>query len=250
MPTRDSLNAITIRGRLLSNYDFASSAASDSVMARKPAAELVRGWVARMRGDRWDVAFGRLNATSDTFFVAFEAHQRKENPDQFDVVTNTPARPDTGYYARASHAIAVAQADFGPQQRPYNPAILERPSGQFWVYLMPAQLRSNVFPLGADVRYLVDRDGKTVLAKRRLHQSLIESIPRRDDKAQLVAGTHTAVLDDIPEDTDVFHVLVRQPQVPEFVVTDAFVYHIGLDGVIRVVGRSSELLGDKGKTSP
>jgi hypothetical protein len=49
------------------------------------------------------------------------------------------------------------------------------------------------------------------------------------------AGTHTAILDNIPEDTDVFHVLTRRPSVPEYVMTDAFLYSISPKGNIRIV---------------
>lgn len=54
-----------------------------------------------------------------------------------------------------------------------------------------------------------------------------------------VASTryHTAVLDDIPEDTDVFHVLTRRPSVPEYVMTDAFLYAISTKCDIRILDR-------------
>jgi hypothetical protein len=43
------------------------------------------------------------------------------------------------------------------------------------------------------------------------------------------------VLDTIPEDTDVFHVLARGFRIPETVVTDEFIYRIEIDGSIRLV---------------
>jgi len=45
-------------------------------------------------------------------------------------------------------------------------------------------------------------------------------------------GYHTAVLDDIPEDTDVFHVLTRSPKIPELIVTNKYVYQVKPDGAI------------------
>jgi hypothetical protein len=48
----------------------------------------------------------------------------------------------------------------------------------------------------------------------------------------VLAGYHTAILDDIPEDTDVFHLLARRPSVPEYVATPKFVYRIEPDGTI------------------
>jgi hypothetical protein len=141
-------------------------------------------------------------------------------------------------------AIALATADFGPQKRPYNPVVLERPNGLLWVYLIPAQLRVGVYPLGADVRYLLAADGKSILARRQLHKELLErgGAPPRPD-ARLEAGMHAAVLDDIPEDTDVFHVLAREPAVPEYIITDAFIYRVETNGQIRFGGRRKDVLG-------
>jgi hypothetical protein len=48
----------------------------------------------------------------------------------------------------------------------------------------------------------------------------------------MVAGYHTHVLSDIPEDTDVLHVLQQDPPVPETIGTADFVYVIGVDGAI------------------
>ncbi len=50
------------------------------------------------------------------------------------------------------------------------------------------------------------------------------------------AGFHTAVVAEIPEDTDVYHVLSRTPKVPEYVATDHFIYRIDTDGKIIFFG--------------
>jgi hypothetical protein len=52
---------------------------------------------------------------------------------------------------------------------------------------------------------------------------------------QVEAGYHTAVLDDIPEDTDVFHGLVRKPSVSEWKATQRYVYRIEIDDTINYV---------------
>jgi hypothetical protein len=239
-PTADSLDQIAYRGYLLWQYDYVAWAASDSVNMRHPAAGVAPRMVARQRDenrDRWDVAFGRLSANRDTFYVAYEVKQQQSDPSNFDVVELTPARADVGYYARAARAIAIAKDDYGTLPRPYNSAVLERPNGMLWVYLMPTQTQPGVYPLGGDVRYLFPADGRQIVAKRRLHNTVIEYAPQQAGADKLQARTHTAVLDDIPEDTDVFHVLTRQPRVPEYIMTDAFMYAISTKGDIRIVGR-------------
>ena len=249
-PTADSLMAITERGRLLAQYDAAAWIASDSLMARRPDPSSLTGYVAQRTNGRWVVAFGRITAGRDTFFTVYEATQAKENPDRFDVIFITPPRADTGYYVRATRALDSAKKDFGQRDRPYNAAVLERADGSLYVYLMPAQVQNGVYPLGADARYHFSADGRTLVAKRQLHNALLEFTARGDSNHTLQAGTHTAILDDVPEDTDVFHVLVRQPRVPDYIVTDAFLYIIDPDGRIRLVGRREDVLGKKDSPIP
>jgi hypothetical protein len=57
-----------------------------------------------------------------------------------------------------------------------------------------------------------------------------------------VAGIHTHVLDDIPEDTDVFHVLTRKPAAPEIIVTRQYVFQVDASGEIKYLGKAQELL--------
>ena len=56
--------------------------------------------------------------------------------------------------------------------------------------------------------------------------------------ASLKAGFHTAVLDDRPEDTDVFLVLTRRPEVPEYVISATLYFRIDVDGTITAFDRT------------
>ena len=113
------------------------------------------------------------------------------------------------------------------------------------VYGYPASTQHGVWPLRADERFRISADGREVRARRRLHNGIIEYAPPRSAEGQLEMFTHTAVLDNIPEDTDVFAVLARTPRVPELLVTDAFIYRIEIDGSIVLLGRRSEILGSE-----
>lgn len=243
-PAADSLMAISQRGIALTKYDAAAWHASDALMRLRPTRDDVTGYVAIPTANGWVVAFGRFNAARDTFLVTYEAHQVAAHPDSFVVAVYRPALPRVGDIASAARAVALARADFGTPSRPYNFAVLPAGAAEWHVYAMPAQTRSDVWPLGGDVRYLVSGDGRSILGRRRMHDRILE-VSRRftADSVPPAAGTHTAILDDIPEDTDVFHVLVRRPNVPEVIVTDAFVYQVEANGVIRLLGRRAELLG-------
>ena len=247
-PSKAELAAITERGRDLAGYDAAAWHASDALQAKQPKEGSIGRYIARKTDKGWVVAFGRLDEKQEAFLIAYQATQGNK-PDQFDVKEMTPPTRDTGFYLSASRAIDTALKEFTEhfesEQRPYNVAVLPAEKGQLWVYLVPAPTKVGVFPLGGDVRYLISADGTKIVTKRQLHKSIIENEPPKDDSNKQVAGIHTHVLDDIPEDTDVFHVLSRKPSVPEMVVTKQFVFQVDPDGSIKYVGRSEEVLKKK-----
>jgi hypothetical protein len=209
-------------------------------MALNPANGTITRYIARPTPKGWIVAFGRLSAQRDTFYVAYEATRSGTGGqyEGFSAVAHPTPVADTDYFPRAARALDTASREFGPVRRAYNVEALPRPDGKWWVYVMPAQTVAGVFPLGADTRYLISADGRTILEKRRLHNSVIEFSHRTPVQpgAKMEAATHSAVVADIPEDTDVFHVLVRTPQVPEYVMTDHYIYRIDVDGKINFLG--------------
>jgi hypothetical protein len=231
---RSELDAITQRGRLLADYDRAAWFATDAVLALRPDQNLVRGYLARHRADGlWEVVFGRLDAAGNEFLVAYRAVQRGTGDTSYLATALSPRESDGDWYARAARALDVARAAFGAAKRPYNAMVVPAgDAGDLFVYLVPAPTRPGTFPLGADVRYRVSRDGRTLIDQRRLHNTVLEYPHAARPGAQLVAGTHTAVLDDRPEDTDVFHVLTREPKLPEYVVSKSYFFKIDVDGRI------------------
>jgi hypothetical protein len=86
------------------------------------------------------------------------------------------------------------------------------------------------------VRYHVSPDGTKITEKRQMHKTIIESVTARTDITVKV-GYHSHVLSEVPEDTDVFLVLTRKPQVPEVVVAGAYMFTIDVNGKITVEDR-------------
>jgi hypothetical protein len=245
-PTADSLRGIEARGRELALYDSAAWHGSDAVMTLHPDKRLASRYVARRTADgTWEVAFGALTPTRDTFLVRYRAVSAPDAPDRFRGEALASPAADTGFYARAARAIELATRDFGPTTRPYNVAALPAPGGAWWVYLLPAQTRSNVYPLGGDARYTISPDGNSVVVKRQLHRTVLEfgAEPSGRSGDALEGAFHVAILDNVPEDTDVFHVLAREPKLPHYIATEAFVYRIDPDGTINLMGRREDVLG-------
>jgi hypothetical protein len=225
---------VTARGRALYEYDQAAWHASDAVQAPHPPTESVARYIARKSDTGWTVAFGHLNERRDKFLVGYEAIQGA-TLQEFRVKKLDPPQEDTSFYLATAKAIDVALDDFQGEKRPYNVAVLPAPSNQLYVYVIPAQTKPGIYPLGSDVRYLITADGGTIAEKRQLHKNMIEFSPSSTPKGAIPAGGfHTHILSDVPEDTDVFYVLTRQPPLPEMIGTrNKKLYEISKDGTIR-----------------
>ncbi len=225
------LSAITERGRVLAAYDQAAWHATDTVQMANPKTAQGQHSLARLVNERWTVVFGYLNPNKTKFLITYEARQGNK-PQSFNVNRDDPPEEDTGFYLFAARALEIALDDFERPSRPYNAAVLPTNDGQLYVYLYPVQLKAGIYPLGGDVRYLFSADGQKILEKRQLHKTILETPPAKSKK--VVFGFHSHVVSDVPEDTDILHVLQQNPPVPEMVATPHFTYEIATDGSIRI----------------
>jgi hypothetical protein len=232
-PTSAELTAVTARGRMLEEYDVAAASATDAMVTLKPDTSAAPYFIARKTGKAWEVAFGRLDQNRDKFVIVYRASQGA-SPKEFTAQKVDPPTEDRGFYLHAAKAIETASRDFGRPSRAYNSYVVPAESGQFYVYLLPAQTAEGVFPLGGDVRYTIAADG-TIVGKRQMHRTIIEN-KNSLKPGQTLAGRHIHDLGNGPEDSDVFHVLNRTPLLPEYVGTpDKHVYEIETDGSIKLI---------------
>ena len=242
---RAELDAITARGRLLAAYDFAAWNATDAVFASSVRDGLIEAYLARpMEGGKWEVVFGKLNSKADTFHIAFRAVQRAAGETAFTTYEMRPPSGDVGYFARAGRALYTCRIDFRGLQRPYNAMVVPvAGSNEWFVYIVPAPTVAGVWPHGGDERFRVSADGRTIIERRRMHVGILDvRVPgRAPDGAEVAFLTHTAVLDNRPEDTDVFHVLTRTPRLPEIVVSDKYYFSIDTTGRIMAYNRDTTI---------
>jgi hypothetical protein len=230
--TEAELAAITQRGRALAEYDQAAWHATDAVQTANPKTVDGQVYIGKKANGKWTVAFGVLNADKSKFLMGYEAEQLAE-PKEFAVKKNDLAREDEEFYLFAARAIELVLAEFEKVTRPYNAAVLPvNQQGLLYVYFYPAQTKAGVYPLGGDVRYLVSADGMKIIEKRQMHKTVLDVAPVKGKK--MVAGYHSHVLSEVPEDTDVLHVLQQDPPVPEMITTPHFVYEVASDGAIRI----------------
>jgi len=226
------LVAITQRGRMMAEYDVASWHATDVIQDLKPAEGSTRYYIAKKTEAGWVVVFGRFNDTHDRFLIVYQATQGTR-PDFFTAKKFDPPLESTDFYFAAAKGFEIALKDFGGATRPYNVYALPSETGQLYVYLLPAQTQDGIYPLGGDVRYSFTADGNTIIEKRQMHKTIIENNLNEPKIKKIEAGSHTHVLSNVPEDSDVFYVLTRKPSVPEYVgMLDKKIYIIQADGTI------------------
>lgn len=235
----NELTAITQRGRLLFEYDQAAWHATDAVRTLQPTDNRVRGYVGERTDVGWRVLFGALTDDRTGFLVVYEATS-KGTSTGFTALHVNPPRIERGSTLAKAQALETCRVLFGARDRPFNIAVFDAPDSRHWVYVYPAQTDSDVVPHGGDVRYLVASDGASVIETRVLHRTILETRTPKDMKPEM--GFHTAIVDDVPEDTDVFLVLSRQPVIPEMIATSNYLYRIDVKGNITYLGKAKDLL--------
>ncbi|HZC24164.1 MAG TPA: hypothetical protein VE866_12550 [Candidatus Binatia bacterium] len=234
VPTPEDLRGITARGKMIAEYDVAAWHATDVVQDMKPEQGAFRYYIAKKTDAGWIVVFGKLDEARDKFLIVYQATQGTR-PEYFTAKRYDAPRENSDFFLAAARAFDLALRDLGPVNRPYNTYAIPAENGQLYVYVLPAQTKDGIYPLGGDVRYRFSADGTAMIEKRRMHKSISE-IDYNDASAGIKkteAGMHTHVLSLTPEDSDVFHVLTRRPAIPEYVGTlDGKIYVVQADGTI------------------
>ncbi len=232
------LAAITERGKALAAYDRAAWHATDAAQAIAGGdATGVRFYIARRTSAGWTVDFGKLDPTGTAFLTAIEA--AGDDNGHFTAQRLAPPRSDAGYLPAAARAIGTAEGEFKPVKGfKYNVAVIPNADDTFYVYLYPAQTEPHVFPVGGDERYTISSDGLKALDAHRMHNSILATpegagLP---SGARQAAGFRTVVVENVPQDTDVFHVLARTPSIPDYIDAQGQMYVIATDGTIKYVG--------------
>jgi hypothetical protein len=220
------------------------------LLAANPDPYRVQRYVAYHADSGWVVAFGRLNTERDTFYVSHIGVPAAVNGQRvdslFEFETFAAPGPDVDYLVRASRAMDLATITLGMTKRSYTAAAIPDEKGDWFVYLTPAADAASSWPLGDDVRYRVSADGQRVLETRRLHAGMVDadrSVKR--DGTRLTAAKQRKALHDVPEDTDVFHVLMNRKAAAELVVTPHYQYVVNPDGSIKLVQGKETLVGSR-----
>jgi hypothetical protein len=225
------LPSVTDRGRMLYAYDQAAWHGTDAFLEIHPGTNGLERYICIKTLKGWKVVFPKWDALHTHLLVAYEADEDPQSG-SYKARKLDPPIESIEDLAGMEHALDTAIADFQPAGRPYNTAILPAPNGALYLYLYPGQTKDDVWPIGGDVRYTMAADGKRILEKRLLHKTILDM--RFDPKQQAVAGMHSHILSDVPEDTDILYVLTRKPSIPEYIAAGKRIFFVETDGTIRV----------------
>ena len=223
----------------MAEYDAAAWHGTDAVLALKPPPGSFQLYVARKTEHGWVVAFGRFDEAKARFMIVYEARQKGDSG-EYEAVTHEPPLEDKDLYLRAARADELVKTEFlgdTKPQRPYNISVLPAPSGDWYVYAVPAQEDMEVLPFGGDIRYTVTHDGTRIVERRQMHKTILEEHSNTPPHF----GFHTHVLTNVPEDSDVFYSLTRKAVHGEWVATPKYTYQIGPQGSLSYVGKTNEV---------
>jgi hypothetical protein len=242
-PSPAVLAQISARGRALFLYDATAAAATDAVTAKfgttvaLPTGERMV-YIGRPTAAGWIFDFGALSVDGNTFTILYRAVQAGLNSGRFNLSQPAGAAAQgDGFDVAAARGLLLAMGHFAYDRTVrYDYAVLQRADGGWYVYLYPAYTSYTDPQFGADGRFTISANGANILENHRMHNSLITEGANLPHHAQAEAGFHTDVVDDVPEDSDVFHVLLRRPRIPDYVGATGHLYRINPDGSIDDLG--------------
>lgn len=240
-PTKKELKEISSRGKSLAEYDAVIWQASDALSKAKPDKTKIKQYIAKKVNKLWHVAFGELK--NNEFYIYAKAIQDKKNVDKFHVKIKEEV--DNKDFINEVHAFETAYNTFAKVNkidRPFNILIIPAQNNEILVYIVPAALKKDVYPLGGDYRYLISADGKTLKEEKQLHRGILEV----SGKGKKFTRSFT-ILGNQPVDTDVYHVIIRKPRIPHFIMAlnKEWVYKIDESGNIKFLGKDKKSFGLK-----
>jgi len=236
------LEEVTLRGRMLHAYDQAAWHGTDAVRPLmqdvQNLGELISGYVVKHENNHFHVGFGRLSEDKSEFITVFEAYLDNQYSVMEVFKHEEPVYSTCFYHDAMMARQAVLEGFDPPEQVAYNTAVIPGPGDSIYVFMMPAQPAINVYYLGADFRYTFDTTSATITDTTRLHNSM-QTI---DLRSQAPLTMSTAILTDIPTETDVFFAISRPPsprgQPNHLVIVEDGVFLIDQRGNISYMDRS------------
>lgn len=199
-----------VLGRTIHAYDRAAWVASDVAVARLGRDRMTGtgGWVVEP-GDGGDLAVTFYRGEPERAVATFVVVVRDGKPVSEQVPPDGTALTERQRQLASARQAAVAEAvrrKFAPcTAAPFNHVVLPspEPAGGLHVYLLSAQVRTGVYPLGGHYRVDLGPDSR-VRDARRFTKSCIDLGPPASDKGEPAFLAVSHLLDPTPTEIHVF----------------------------------------------
>ncbi|MCB0720199.1 MAG: hypothetical protein KDD65_17250 [Bacteroidetes bacterium] len=247
---RKELDRVNALGLALYAYDQAAWHGTDAVYPylQSPSGNVdprVAGYIVERDADEWIVMFGRVASDNASYEVASEARLDSSydviSADSFEV-----AERRTGFALDAGIALAQVKSRFvAPEKVAYNSIVLPISDRTLYVYMLPAQPDDLVYYVGADFKWEFDRRKGEIVGEYRLHNALLTfDLSEQPD----AVTASSAVLSDIPTETDVFYAASRpnaDSKATHYVTTSDWVFLLDANGVVaRITTEAFRRIGE------
>lgn len=249
---RTRLLTVSYYGKYLYLYDVVSTTASEKIKSLNPRNELFDNYFAYQDSTGWNVGFGKFNNDNMSFDLAYELHYSK----QFKFLEHNEfvnPKPDNGIYFSMYLAYHRANKEFFRGNTLYNSSVLKQNDSIFAVYFIPVQVDPNNYLLGGDVRYIINVKSDSIIDFASLHRRPKEfpkSSTVNNNRVLVKPGSGKPILYDvysnyvydIPVETDVYFMFLRQPTVPFYVATNKELFKINITGEIIKLERDGYII--------
>lgn len=226
----ESRAMITLRGRLIAEYLTSVRIAVRELNARVNEMRDLN-YVAEKTDTGWVVAAGKPSADGTAFLIEEEVRLQLDQREPL-IKKNQPPLADKSSIYLASKAIGVVSRNF-LKEHGLQAEIVVLPAGsENYVYILTARAIRGGYLFGRDARYLISSDSSKILETHWMHKSILE-FDEGTEGHKAVAGVHTHLQTDAPEESDVAYVLLRKPSVPEFIRAKNRTFIVEPDGTIR-----------------
>jgi len=227
IPPAEVMRSAEQEGQRIAEYHYAVEHATNTLMKAGPEQHRISLYVAREENDGWHVYFGSINVAIAEFSVAYEAVQASPGDSVFVLNRFEVAREVDGELSRAAMALIRSLDAFEPQWERYETYVWKDAAGRWVSYFLPGQTSSGRWPIGGDMRVVVDADAGEVLSATTFHEELVVVEP---SLADAVATHHRHLAGEAPAPTDFAYVLISPQLAPMLLVSASFSCQVNREG--------------------
>lgn len=227
IPPAEAMQSAELEGQRIAKYHYAVEHATNALMKAQPEQHRISLYVAREEADGWHVYFGAINVAIAEFSVAYEAVQTRPGDSVFVLDRYDVPREVDSELSTAAMALIRSLDAFEPQWERYETYVWRDSAGRWVTYFLPGQTSSGRWPIGGDMRVVVDPSAGEVLSATTFHQELVVVEPSFE---AAVATHHRHLAGEAPAPTDFAYVLISPQLAPMLLVSRAFSCQVNREG--------------------